>query len=483
MPLLTLCLISLTAFVVYSFILVVYRVLFHPLARFPGSKLTAATKWYEFWFDVVKSPGGQFAREIERMHQEHGPIVRINPAELHVKDSDWLGTLYSGATSGQRNKYGPAAHMTGTPDGIFGTISHDVHRKRRAALGPFFSRAAVNIAEEMIYERLEILNRYLRTKSATNSPVELRQTCLAFTTDALSRYTFERPSDLLADEQAAAEWLRTVKSDLYEQAGMAIHASLKDPNGECTDDEVKPQKTSHNLFQNLLGSKHLSLHDKTRGRITQEAFVVLVAGSETTARVLTNAVYHLLANPKTVLLKLKQELATMLADTETRVGVKELEHLPWLTAVVKESLRITALVTSRMPLEAPTEILKYGQWEIPTSVKCPPTPISMTLRDVLLDPSIFPSPMKFIPDRWLDDNPDLQSISQHFVPFSRGTRMCLGQKYVDTSFCALLGFASPKTYADLNINLASQWLNCISSSRMSSGTLTLNFLTQFVKGI
>lgn len=54
----------------------------------------------------------------------------------------------------------------------------------------------------------------------------------------------------------------------------------------------------------------------------------------------------------------------------------------------------------------------------------------MTLRDVLLDPSIFPDPMKFRPSRWLAENPDLQRISHHFVPFSRGTRMCLGLKYV-----------------------------------------------------
>lgn len=52
----------------------------------------------------------------------------------------------------------------------------------------------------------------------------------------------------------------------------------------------------------------------------------------------------------------------------------------------------------------------------------------MTLRDVLLDPSIFAKPMAFEPERWLSDNPDLQRINQAYVPFGKGSRMCVGLK-------------------------------------------------------
>lgn len=52
----------------------------------------------------------------------------------------------------------------------------------------------------------------------------------------------------------------------------------------------------------------------------------------------------------------------------------------------------------------------------------------MTLRDVLLDPTIFANPLEFTPGRWLPENPDLQRINQAYVPFGRGSRMCLGLK-------------------------------------------------------
>ena len=52
----------------------------------------------------------------------------------------------------------------------------------------------------------------------------------------------------------------------------------------------------------------------------------------------------------------------------------------------------------------------------------------MTLRDILLDPTVFADPLEFRPERWLPENPQLDQISQAYVPFGRGSRMCIGIK-------------------------------------------------------
>ena len=119
--------------------------------------------------------------------------------------------------------------------------------------------------------------------------------------------------------------------------------------------------------------------------MAQDGFTVLLAGGETTSQVLTHATFHLLTNKNDALAKLKNELSNVMLDPNMRVELKTLEQLPWLvclpwrwwrnadtialqTAVIKESLRISALVTSRLPLISPKEPLRYQEWEIPAGV-------------------------------------------------------------------------------------------------------------------
>lgn len=60
----------LLAFALYRLFKVVYNLYFHPLAKFPGPKLAAASHLYEFYWSVVQD--GQFIWVLERLHKEHG---------------------------------------------------------------------------------------------------------------------------------------------------------------------------------------------------------------------------------------------------------------------------------------------------------------------------------------------------------------------------------------------------------------------------
>ena len=69
-----------SGFVVYLTCLVVYRLYFSPLAKFPGPKLAAITLWYEAYYDIIKR--GQYTRRIAEMHKKYGESTLRN----HVRN-------------------------------------------------------------------------------------------------------------------------------------------------------------------------------------------------------------------------------------------------------------------------------------------------------------------------------------------------------------------------------------------------------------
>lgn len=155
------------------------RLFLSPIAAFPGPKLAALTFWYvrvslasifsppqhdtsfadllvryEFYYDVVKN--GQYTFEIERMHKKYGPIVRINPFELHVETPDFYEKLYAGGGK-KRDRWEFFTNQFGLPESIAASNEHDKHRIRRAAINPFFSKTAVRRLQPVLDEKMDKL--------------------------------------------------------------------------------------------------------------------------------------------------------------------------------------------------------------------------------------------------------------------------------------------------------------------------------------
>ena len=59
-------------FVAYNLVLVTYRLVFSPLARFPGPKIAAATGYYEFYHDYFRK--GQYVKVIKSLHEKYGEL-------------------------------------------------------------------------------------------------------------------------------------------------------------------------------------------------------------------------------------------------------------------------------------------------------------------------------------------------------------------------------------------------------------------------
>lgn len=157
--------------------------------------------------------------------------------------------------------------------------------------------------------------------------------------------------------------------------------------------------------------------------------MTVVAGTLTTAEALTWAVYGLLSQPVT-LKKLKAELENAAPDWRTPPTLVQLENLPYLTAVIYEALRLSNGVSMRLSRIDPEKPIVYqangpGKSKGPVYTLPPGTPISMTGILIHYNPEYFTDPLTFDPDRWMP-NPPSHPLTKYLVPFTRGTRQCLG---------------------------------------------------------
>lgn len=195
------------------------------------------------------------------------------------------------------------------------------------------------------------------------------------------------------------------------------------------DLESSDATTKATIFEQILDSP-LPAHEKRVERLVQEGQVLVSAGSETTARTLYVGAVHLLQNPS-VLRRMRSELEAVMPKPTSKPTWSQLEQLPYLTAIIKESLRLSGGAVMRLSRISPTtNPITYKDWTFPAG-----TPVSVTPYDVLFDPELFPKPEKFDPMRWVivEESAGGKEVlkantafDRYMVAFSRGPRACAG---------------------------------------------------------
>src|SRR5947209_6472762 len=69
---------------------VVYNIWLHPLSKFPGPKLYAASGMPS----VIESLRGRYPQTVQKLHKKYGPIVRTAPNELSFIDAQAWKDIY-----------------------------------------------------------------------------------------------------------------------------------------------------------------------------------------------------------------------------------------------------------------------------------------------------------------------------------------------------------------------------------------------------
>ncbi|TAQ87580.1 hypothetical protein B7494_g4085 [Chlorociboria aeruginascens] len=428
-----------------------------PIAFIPGPKLAALTRFYEAYYDLIL--GGQYTFKLIELHKAYGPIIRISPWEVHIDDPDFYEEIYATSASGKkRDKYSWFTKSFGLDNSVFATVDHDLHRKRRAALAPFFSMQSVRRLYPLIQERVDVLVMRLRGFRDTGEVLMASWAFAALTNDVVMTYSFARNDNRLeapdfdpsfrdasffgstaGNFMKHAPWLNSVFLGLPDSVVRLLHPALATRQNVFAQvnkltsrvDEGYKDVNHPTIFNAILDSK-LSPEEKTPTRLSHDAQVLVMAGTLTTAWTFEIITFWLLRTPS-ILRKLKEELRTAIPDTKSEVNLGVLEKLPYLNAIMKEGLRLSYGVSCRLARISPTENIIYIEKSsdgkpIKEFIIPPKTPVGLTGVLIHHNETIFPQSKRFWPERWLDAEGQLnRGLDKYMVSFTTGSRVCLGK--------------------------------------------------------
>ncbi|KAL4734950.1 cytochrome P450 [Aspergillus similis] len=437
------------ALIIYSLYYVCYTFYWHPLARFPGPPLAALTRFYRAYIDI--SWKHSFVHHLGELHEKYGDIIRIGPNELHFRSPAAYLEIFSPANRWDKEER--LYHSFGEDRSSFGYLRYAEAKERKDILSRRFSRKAVQEAQKIVEG---IVLDLCKTLGQNNeAPVDLfyafrcmsvdviTYLCFANSVNAVHAPNYESPL-LLAMDASMTVFPAFKHFNFYKEmimncppklskilspatAGLVdlqtlLKAQIEDLTSDPSQLEKLPHKTT--IYHELLRPEAYRTNTQpSKGSLYEESQALMFGGADTTGMTLMHGCFYILQEKsRGVYERLKTELVEAWPSLDGAAPTwEELEKLPYLTAVIKESLRMSPGVASPLPRVVPKSGAVITKTHIPGG-----TIVSQSSHFVHTNPDIFEDPHSFIPERWLGEKG--KSLDKWLLAFSRGPRSCLGQQ-------------------------------------------------------
>ncbi|KAK4163835.1 cytochrome P450 [Cladorrhinum sp. PSN259] len=444
-----------------------------PLRRYPGPPLAGFTNLWRLYH--IRQ--GSFHLLTEALHKKYGPVVRIAPNVLDVDYPELLKLTFG--TKGEWRKTGSVLASSSLVNGqivynLFSHIDPDIHAREKRPIAKYYSATGVALLEAHIDKTIALLCDQLdkRFISKTESDewskeIDLGEWITFYTWDSVGTVTFSQPLGYLSSATDHDGTLSTAEKSidyfatcyslpfldrLMDKNPIAIFRKLGPPGfGPVTGLAVQrmiarvkgEDKEVHDSSVPDFLDKFLEARASHPEVVDDNVLVGymmnnMIAGADTTAIVLRSVFYFPLKQNRRVWDKLSAEVLANVKSEDLAgqgtVSYKAARTLPYLEAVVKESLRFQAPIALGLERVVPKggftlagdeggyvpegAVLAFNPWIIGRN------------KGVYGEDADV-----FRPERWLKGDGEsqekyeerLQAMNNAELSFGGGSRSCLGK--------------------------------------------------------
>ncbi|KAI0385889.1 cytochrome P450 ClCP1 [Hypomontagnella monticulosa] len=413
-----------------------YNLFLHPLRSYPGPLLWRVTPLPR----VARLLGGDLPLYMTKLHAKYGPIVRIAPNELAFSSPQAWKDIYGHRHNGELElpKYDLFYRaVDNMPRGIINAF-RDEHTFLRRQLSNGFSERSMQLQEPIIGSYVDLLIRRLQEQcDGGETALNMREWLNWTTFDVIGDLGFGSSFGCL-EKSDYHPWVKLVAESVQQTSYMNAMSTLG--LRPLVRFILKAKKIAITNHQALLKAKLRQrmelgverpdfieglIKQKEKGnlefdQIATNGSTLIVAGSETTATLLSGAVYLLTSHPDK-LEKLAKEVRSAF-NNDDEITLTSVGKLTYMLAVLNESLRCYPPVPTGMPRQAAKGGSVILGRHIPEN-----TVVAVWQYAVNHDTQFWTEPNTFAPERFAGDPKYKNDQLDAMQPFSVGPRNCIGR--------------------------------------------------------
>ncbi|ORY64225.1 putative benzoate 4-monooxygenase cytochrome P450 [Pseudomassariella vexata] len=429
------------AIIVFSFnsglflSIVIYRLFFHRLHKFPGPK---GAKISRFYSAIIAAKEVKYFKEVDRMHEKYGDFIRTGPRELCIVRKSAVPLIYGPNSECLKSTWYMQVDSNYKKCSIHMTRDFDNHKSRRRAWDRGFSIRALNTYEPRIKAKVD---QFVTQLSKSKGPLDGTAWSMYLAFDVMGEVGFSKDFGSVASgtEHPAIKgvhehmnilgimshvpWLLNLLSCIpFATAGYTGFFGWCASEIKTKQKDYDPNQYPQDIITWLLKSfleKDASASSSAEA-LHEDSRVVIIAGSETTATTLAAILYYLALQPA-VLAKLQSQVDALMPIPSSWTYEK-MKSITYIDDIINETLRLKpALLTGGYRVTPPQGIQVDEQF-IPGD-----TNVFVPVQQIHTDKRYWKQANEFVPERFGERREEMGTEGAPFVPFSLGAYSCPGK--------------------------------------------------------
>ncbi|KNG84868.1 cytochrome P450 monooxygenase [Aspergillus nomiae NRRL 13137] len=418
---------------------VVYNRYFHPLSRYPGP----------FIWGVSRIPyaaayaRGNLHRWVQHLHDQYGDVVRVAPDELSYRNEQAWRDIHGPSRNFPKDMRFYHASKAKAPSVV--VAPDPVHGRQKRAILRAFSEPALKSHERLLRPFVDTLMQKLQQVITEKRDHAVDMTewynyvmfdfmsleLFGESLGCLEQGTYHPWVDMLFGSIKA--WAFLSQSKYFPSLSWIIKAAvlffcrdlLHHRTTKLTSIASKVDKGKVSELDQPTFSAYIRASKDPRSTLSEEEILsnhsfMMMAGSETTATLLSGCTFFVLKDPE-----IYKEISFQIRhrfSSPSEITFSSLSSIPYLRAVLQETLRMYPPLPLGMPRLVPGGGAMVSGQFVPEK-----TSVAVASWATYQSSSNFKDPQLFLPERWLGTGQGDEDVKAAMQPFSVGPRACPGR--------------------------------------------------------